>query len=231
MKKKIVVVIGLNTLAFNDRRFNEDWLRYRIGIFMKYTRKTIENQTYQDFLTVVVYEPESEQIINNILKEYSNLPKNIIFTKNSSIPINDYIKDGDEVLAVRLDSDDMYHPTYFERLINYNHKEGTQAIISQDGYAYDTSSNRLTTYHHQSPPFYALVYSVKDFMSGVRYRVEGGHVGIINLKYEIIKGDNFCVILHGKNNGTNFYIASKFGKEIVNQKHMKSVLQQFNIDK
>ena len=71
------------------------------SIFMKYTRKSLENQTYQDFLTVVVYEPESEQIINNILKEYSNLPKNIIFTKNSSIPINDYIKDGDEVLVVR----------------------------------------------------------------------------------------------------------------------------------
>ncbi|MDO7203606.1 hypothetical protein Q5M85_04635 [Paraclostridium bifermentans] len=47
---------------------------------MKYTGKSLINQTNQDFKCVVRYAKESENLIFDALSKYPKLPGNIIFT-------------------------------------------------------------------------------------------------------------------------------------------------------
>lgn len=226
--RKIVLFSGFNYTSFYEKSFTEEWIRSRIDIFMKYTRKSLESQTYQDFLAIIRYHPKTESIIRKILCEYPKLPDNIVFEFDISKATKDFINDDDEVFYVRIDSDDMYIPDYFERLMNYKHKEDTEVIISQHGYIHDHLNKRLATYFHESPPFLTYIYNGKEFKNGKRYTHGNGHVGAINLKHELIDGYNYIITIHGNNSSSIFENPKYKLKELYNDEY-KKVINTFKI--
>jgi hypothetical protein len=227
MNRKIIVFSSINFFVFSPECLTEEWIRYRINVFMKTMRISMESQTYKDFVCLVRYHPSSKEIIEKILREYKKLPSNIIFTLDISIRKN-FVSKEDEVYYVRIDSDDMYHPTFIEKLSKYNHKPDTKVLISQNGYIYDSINHRLAKYFDQSPPFLVYVHQGQKFINGEFYAHPNGHAGATTLPHEILEGFNYCVVVHGKNTSTRFDKKGYTKEEIVGEEYTR-VIKEFNI--
>lgn len=235
--KKIIILIGFNSFDFDNffnlknlqpPRLTKEWIDYRMDIFMKYTCKSLINQTNQNFTTVVTYDKSSESLILDAINKYDKLPENIIFTAQGQSIVNHLIKDYDFFYQVRLDSDDMYHPTFIQQLLDYNPKKETQVLINQGGYVYDSENDRLAKWYYESPPFYTLIYNVDEYLNDkLRYKFEG-HASAINLKYEVLENGNYTVILHGKNTLNRFTSNCQVG--VIDDETIKiNILREFNI--
>jgi len=228
MKSRLcAVVINFNNFAFTDARLTQPWIHKRLAAFMKYTYKSLTSQTCQDFYTFVMIDPQTTDIFEEELKAYPPLPKNIIFTA-AYRSLLDIITDYDELYMIRLDSDDMYHPDFIQKLYQYEHKEDTQVLICTNGYIYDSLHNRLSTWIHPSPPFFTFIYNVKDYQAGVRYSSPKGHLGAVDFVHENITDPSFIVTIHTLNNSTS-YTTKYNGREITDETERDAILQEFTL--
>lgn len=228
-KKKIIINSSFNTLFKNNKeRLTKDWIDTRISIFMKYTMRSLKSQTNQDFIAMLKYEDSTDSIIKEALNHYKKLPNNIQFVKNSEYDakISKAIKGYEYLYLVRIDSDDMYHISYVQQLHDYRPKENTVTLINQNGYIYDITQNRIARWSRNSPPFYTLIYKVRDYLAGTRYKLIGGHPGAIKLPHEIISKSNFMVTFHGNNTSTEFKYNDK-NKIITNSYEVEKILENF----
>lgn len=202
MRKMMVIWILFNTVNYTTDRLTQEWLEYRLDIFEKYTLKSLKNQSNQDFRVYLCCEESTMPMIRAYLDKKPPLPNNIQFDTivHNEMDIKKDIMQYDFLYHIRLDSDNLYHQDFIQKLYDYVPKEETQVIISQNGYVYDTRDDSLAPYFQKSPPFYAFIYKVQDYIDGFRYRTPLGHSRIINLwKYEFMEGYNYIVSLHGKN--------------------------------
>lgn len=198
----MVIWILFNTVGHTPERLTEEWIEYRINIFERYTLQSLKNQTNQDFEVYLCCDVTTMPTINACLGRRKSLPSNIHFdtTNNNNNDVKRDIKNYDVLYHIRLDSDNLYQKGFIQRLHDYVPKEDTQVIISQNGYVYDIRDDSLAPYFQKSPPFYAFIYKVQDFIDGFRYKTPLGHTKIINCwRYEFIEGNNYIVSLHGKN--------------------------------
>lgn len=231
--KKIIVISNFNVKmnAYpNVKRLDMDWIFYRIDIFMRYTCKSFLNQTNQNFDYLLTYDPISYDLISKALSKYPKLPDNIRFIKNELLvsEISNLIKGYDYFYSVRIDADDMFHPTFIQQLHTYITQSSTEVLINQHGYIYDIETNQLANWFYYSPPFYTLIYKVGDYIDGKRYMLPGGHKDAFKLNYEILDRINFVVISHGKNTATKFN--SVFNKGLISNTEIKNnILNEFNI--
>lgn len=227
--KKVIVWSEFNTMPFGSKRFKKEWIEERIKIFMNFTLKSLKAQTNQDFLALMKYEDKSKEIIENALKKYPNLPNNIKFIAKSNYEkkVKEVIKGYDYLYLVRLDSDDLYHKTYIQQQYDYKHDISTQAIITQNGYIYDSIKKQMAKSHLRSPSYYTLIYKVKDYLAGKRYIIPGGHPNVIKLlNHEIIKRPNYIRLIHSTNNSSTFRFANH--KDIIkDKKEMERILKEF----
>ncbi|MCM1989301.1 glycosyltransferase family A protein [Oceanirhabdus seepicola] len=239
MSKIIYIRIKLNVFEYKEnvktqgkevKGFTKEWIENRIDIFMNYTLKSLKNQTNQNFLARVIYHHSTEKIVKQTLAKYDELPNNVKFLtrKQYNQDILEVIKGHDYLYFVRLDSDDMYHKSYIQKLHDYQPKKETKALINQKGYVYDSINNRLIEFFHKSPPFFTFIFKVEEFLSGVRwYKTEHGHTGVIKLPHEILQGRNY--IFHAHNNNVirkEGYFNSKKYKQIHKSK-VRQILKQF----
>ncbi|MDK2585456.1 glycosyltransferase [Romboutsia sedimentorum] len=231
--KKIIITSSFNLPMGSHPevdRLSEYWIEYRINIFMNYTYKSFVNQTNQDFTYFIKYDPLSENIIKNILSKYPQLPNNIKFISNNEtyFQITKQISNYDYFYLVRIDADDMFHPTFIQQLIDYNPKDKTKVLINQDGYIYDIENHLLAVWSYLSPPFYTLIYNSEDFKNRIFYKFPGGHKDVVKLDYEVLDKKNFIVLVHGKNTETKFF--SIFNKGLIEDLELKnSILNEFDI--
>lgn len=202
MRKKIVVWILFNTIKYTEARLTKEWIDERIGIFEKYTLKSMKAQTNQDFEVYLCCDKTTMPIIEECLAKRPPLPSNIHFNttySNNKSVLTD-LEQYDYLYHVRLDSDNLYQKDFIQKLYDYVPKEDTQVLISQNGYVYDESDDALANYFQVSPPFYTHIYKVQDYIDGFRYNTPGGHGAIIKLwRYELVPGNDYLVTIHGNN--------------------------------
>ncbi|MDF2035795.1 glycosyltransferase [Cytobacillus oceanisediminis] len=229
-ERKIIIDIVFNTFGFNEQRYTKEWIDNRIAVFTKFTRSSLENQTNQDFVTFVRYEDKTKDLVEQALSNHKKLPNNIQFVNKKEYRdrFNEVIQNSKEFFKVRLDSDDMYHNSFIQQLHDYKPKKGTEILINQKGYIYDSLEGRLATYYYKSPPFYTFVYNTEDYLNGTRYKTPGGHAGAIQLKHEILDGSNYMVVVHSKNNSTKF--SSRWRQDMIDdQGKVKNILRSFGV--
>ncbi|MFD2368988.1 glycosyltransferase family A protein [Brevibacillus sp. GCM10020057] len=208
-KKKIIVGIAFNSkkLKLNrKKRFSSRWIKKRMKVFMRYTRKSLQKQSNQGFVALVEYEDRSRKKIKKALRKYRKLPKNIKFIPKSKYQrsIKKRLKGYRYLYLVRLDSDDMYRKNYIQQLKNHRPRKGVRAIINQHGYMYDAKRKRIAPMYAKSPAFYTLIYKAKDYLKGKRYRLRGGHPAVIRLRHDKLRRRNFVHIIHGGNTTSKF---------------------------
>lgn len=233
-KKCIIFSISFNELKKKNRNNGQDnvarltktWINYRMSIFMKFTCESFKAQSNQDFLALIKYDPESEELVKESLGQYDRLPKNVRFIKFDDFDscVAEYASESDLLYMVRLDSDDMYHRTFVQQLRDYAPKEDTLLLINNRGYKYDSTNQLLSIDPRKSPPFYTLIYKTKEYLSGVRYQLKGGHPGAIKLPHEYMPKKNYVYVIHDAN------IRGKFIQDRViedDTEKIRKVLSQF----
>lgn len=210
----------------------KEWIDYRIDIFMKYTAKSLINQTNQNFKCIVRHTKETKHLIDEALLKYPKLPDNIIFTHDGDNTIKEIIKDYEYMYHIRIDSDNMFSTDYIEQLHNIKYYKNLQCILSKKGYTYETNKNILVHMTHPSPSFYALVYTVDAFLGGLRYYVKDDHWGAMNLIHETIPTPSYIVIIHGLNISNDLedilgyhYIDTR----IATEEEKEVILNEFNL--
>jgi hypothetical protein len=233
MKKKVRIIVDIlfNAWEKSEQVFRKDWIEQRISIFMKYTLKSLKAQTNQDFVTIVRYHKDTRNLIQNALAKYAPLPQNVRFVSSNEYTrgIIENIKGYDVLYLVRLDSDDMYHKTFIQKLHDYKPKADTEVLICQKGYIYDSVKNRIAEYFHISPQFYTFIYDVKDYINGKRYRLPSSHYDAIKMKHEILEGNNYVNLVHSNNTLFTFEdsINKIVGEVITDKTRIGSILKNF----
>lgn len=227
-RKKIIIDIPFNVCTFSNKRLTKKWINQRILIFMKFTLQSLKIQTNQDFIALIQYDDNTRELVKQALANYDTLPRNVKFVSQSEHrnQILEYIRGYEYLYLVRLDSDDMYHKSFIQQLHEYKPKENTIALINQSGYLYNSLQNRLAKIHFTSPPFYTLIYKVKDYIGGKRYKLPGGHPSAIKVPHEILEKANFVVVIHSNNDSTSFKLA-KDKDIIVDEFKIKEILKEF----
>ncbi|MGL4345848.1 MAG: glycosyltransferase [Cellulosilyticaceae bacterium] len=210
MNKKIVIGMLFNINPpwprnpYQEARLTREWIAYRLDIFMKYTCNSLRHQTNQDFTALLAYDPVTEPIIKDILSQYPPLPDNIKFVPDIYREVRQYAHEYDMIYSVRIDSDNMFHPNYIEKLQAWEPEPQTQVIIAQHGYVYDINTGAMGKFYHESPSFFAFLIKGEDYYQHPTYPTENGHMGVIKLRHELMEGDNFMVIVHEQNVSNRF---------------------------
>lgn len=210
-KKKIIIDIEFNSRPATKAKsiqlsHTKEWIDYRMFIFNKFTLQSLKKQTNQNFLVLVRYDKKTTSLINNALCYFETLPPNILFISNNKYQstIRKNILGYDYLYLVQLDCDDMYHKTFINQLHEYTPKKGTEVLINQNGYVYDSINNRLGYWYHKSPPFYTTINPVKDYLKGKRIAIGKYHALAIKYQHEIINKRNYTVLIHDKNTMNKF---------------------------
>lgn len=226
--RKIIVQITFNSKALKhnkNQRFTKEWIDERMVIFMKFTLQSLKKQSNQDFITLVRYAEETEQLIVQALKRYGELPSNIEFVREADYEnrITELIKDYRHLYLARIDSDDMYHQSFIQQLHDCQHKETTIALINQNGYLYDSIKECLSPIHFSSPPFHTLIYRTEEYSAGKRYPLRS-HTAAIEYPHEFFPHRNYCIVIHSTNTTSHFRIK---GKNHLSPPKTKQILSEF----
>lgn len=214
--RKIAINIPFNYANVYRKKqtaLTKEWIDKRIDIFMKYTLKSLKNQTNQNYIAYILYDIKSKSIIEQALLKYPTLPKNVTFIpgNNYTAEVQKYISEHKYFYEVHLHSDDMYHKTFIDQIQNYKPQINTKILICQNGYIYDSINNRLAKYYNFSSGFNCYIYKVKEYLLGLRYDIRGD-MGAITHPHELLEKVNYINHSHDDNVVFSFDTESKRNK-------------------
>ncbi|MGL6173828.1 MAG: glycosyltransferase family A protein [Cellulosilyticaceae bacterium] len=230
MEKKIIISIHFNSLKYSDKRLTKEWIEERLDIFWQYTLQSFKVQTNQDFEAYLHCDALAMDVVEEALSHREALPANVHFgeIRANEEAIKESIQYSDVFYWVRLDSDNLYHQDYIQKLHDFQPAEGTEALISQKGYIYGESTKRLAHFEHISPPFYTLIYRPKEYIRGKRYELPGGHGSVAKvLRYEPVLGDNFLVTVHNRNVSNGEWLINN--KYLLPEQDKETILKEFGM--
>lgn len=257
--KSIIVLIPLNIASFNRNESNDEehikeyysymdiegknefWIKNRINIFMNYTYKSLVNQTNQDFTACIIYDDKTENLIVSELMKYGELQENIRFIGKSIIDnfIKEKIVGSEYVYFVRIDSDDMYHKSYIQKLYDYTPLPETVALINEWAYLYDSYNHKLFECKAKVLSCYTLIFKTEDYLSGAVPTVVtnqlDAQMGVAQyvLKKEYLDGINYAWHVHSKNTvtSTEEWFTNEWttylSDEIKDEKEIKEIMEAF----
>jgi len=227
-KKRIIININFNTHRFTDKRLTKEWIAERIGVFNKFTLRSLKNQTNQDFLTLVNYDPVTEGLVMDALANHEKLPENVRFVTPRAANMIKNVEGYDYLYVVRIDSDNLYHKSFIQQLHDYKPKAETKVLINQKGYVYDSVNSKLATYFQVSPSFYTLVYKVENYLNGIIHTIPGTHGAAIQLPHEILDRSNYVIVIHTCNfmNGAHLF-KWKDSRVITDKDEYEAILKDF----
>ncbi|NOU79496.1 hypothetical protein GC101_11465 [Paenibacillus sp. LMG 31459] len=207
----IVFEIDFNTSGLKPNRLTRQWFKERIGIFRRFTLKSLEAQTNQQFLAVVKLARDWSDMVEEEMAQHPPLPANIRFGTNleSNRSIASWVREvrqarqnpykGQErnLFITRIGFDDLYHKSFVQQLHDYIPLPGTVALVNQKGYLWDTVHGQMAPLFYSSPQFYVILYSASAYLSGVRIMIPGnGHRNVMKLPHEVLKDRNYVDVIH-----------------------------------
>ncbi|WP_110927123.1 glycosyltransferase [Bacillus massiliglaciei] len=214
---KVIIKIPFNYANVHGQKqiaLTKSWIDNRIDIFIKYTLRSLKNQTNQNFIAYILYDLTSKPIIEQALLKYPPLPPHIRFVpgeKAYTEEVRKYISLDPFFYEVHLHSDDMYHQSFINQIQQYKPGSGTKILICQNGYIYDSKQHRLAKYFNFSSGFNCLIYKTEDYLSGVRYNLHGD-MGAIRHPHEFLGKANYINHSHEGNVAFSFDIERKRNK-------------------
>ncbi|MGL5677203.1 MAG: hypothetical protein ACRDDX_12360 [Cellulosilyticaceae bacterium] len=162
------------------------------------------------------------------MSRYEALPENIRFTKVFYKEVRDYLTKDDKLYMVRIDSDNMYHQSYIQQLHDVKINPDILVIMSQHGYTYHVGTKGLCHFYHESPSFYAIVYTYEEYINGKKINAKRGHLDMIKFNHVILSPKNFMIVVHEQN------ILNRFNDQLchgrIEGEERLAVLREFEIE-
>jgi hypothetical protein len=110
---------SLNKEDYGQWLYNPERLEEKMRIFNNFTKFSIESQTYDNYEWIFYI---SKKLPKQYKEELAKIKKSkIIVIKNyEDIKNVSLFNDQEEFISIRLDDDDGLHPTYFEKIKDFN---------------------------------------------------------------------------------------------------------------
>jgi len=174
----------------------EAWTDKRIDLFKQYTLPSILNQSYENFLFVVLLDPELKYLTESRLPETD---KRVIYCYQDA-PILEMLRKYDEVIMALIDCDDMYSEDAGKLMMECP----SEWMYFKIGYAYEPAKDRLFDYDTiGTGPFWARRRNPKEIKRFEREKRYPGHKSVINYDPQELGASHFCVVLHDLNTSSN----------------------------
>ena len=144
---------------------------YNCQEFIGDTLESLVNQTYRDFEVICVNDGSTDKTLS-LLKEWRKrniIDIQIVDKSNGGVSSarNAGINAAKGTYILFLDSDDMYHPEYIERLLNAQKQNGSDVAYCRLSRKYDISMKKVKGIsiisQNQSEAMYNLLYRMPEF--------------------------------------------------------------------
>jgi len=178
---------------------NEDWIRYRISFFEKYTLRSLLTQTFPDFRIFLL----CGQRFKHITSSHSWHEKIDICYDAAKEKYLDAI-DSDYVSITRIDSDDMFHrDAMMEVKDNLRRSDKRECLIFKKNLFWGMINNVIGHYYAVSPPYFTHIFPKAIYKNWERFKAEhyiqhGQAGGRLQTTKELSK-HKVCITRHRKN--------------------------------
>lgn len=227
--KFIIINIPFNNLGYNENRLTKEWITSRMDIFYKFTLKSLQCQTNQNFKAFINCDEQSMVIIKEALEEREPLPSNVQFidSKQNTKLICKAIKDYEYLYLVRIDSDNSYHKDFVQILYDLKPNSDTEALLCQYGYLYDVQADQLAYNFHPSPSYYTFIYKAKEYCLGKRYILKSHTKVISDFKVELLNDYYYITTITGEN--VLFAPRHMLGKKVIDDDKKIQIITEFGL--
>ena len=194
-KRKIYITTPLNTMGFSyAREVDQSWLLRRLEIMKKYTANSLEIQTNSNFDWHIIVRKETKSFIKQNFD--CKIPYDIVTPEESDELIYKTADLYDDLLLIRLNSDDCYHKDFIKTVLAFDYTEEKEALVFQMGYMWYQDEDIVVKRYFPSPPFYAFIYKAKEYAEGKRYDVAGHNHVRIDLKTHALRENLWLWLVH-----------------------------------
>lgn len=201
------------------RPLSEEWIAERYKIWKKYSLKSMMAQTYRNWMWVIKLHWKTRHITKGMFSKHDDRIIESYSDKNQYRIISDF----NEVLLIRLDSDDMYRKNAVEKYHKIAIKKQKEFYLCKTGYIYDQKNNVLAKYDPKhSSPFHARLVIGKEH--GM-LRIGMQHRRIAEEDPHIIPGNMFIVGINGSNTSSRMQLATGD----VPERDWRRILRKFGI--
>ena len=225
--EKIICSIPFTGLGLFDGYRGDDWFKYRIELFHKYTLKSLLNQTDKNFIIWLQFRKEEKN--NPLIKtikishkhimtfggitiwddKKENEEEGLLNRLKDTLPKLKEIVGKEDVKLINVASDDMYSSEVVESINKEKFEEGT-ALTHRNGFVYSHDTDRLAEWKPETnPPFYCLMYKNKTFLDPQKHfnfiKPARSHEYFARVFKEKRMPDwRYCVLTHSGNISTIF---------------------------
>jgi len=209
MKRQFVVWTGFNKNRFGKKEgkvhksLTEQWIFDRINIWRNHTWQSILRQKYKDWVYFMCCDLAAKDITDIGFAQIKDSRFHVVYPGKCHNLMTKISSGYDEMVNVRIDSDDMYHPNALREL-SKNIESDYDWYVWKNGYAYQYDFAReLRQYEpKRTGPFFAHRY--KDVSEWVANDVfnEGQHHRVSKKKHKVLSGGSIIVGIHGQNSTT-----------------------------
>lgn len=204
------------------------WIEPRIKIWKETALQSIMQQSYDDWVYLVGCDYNTRHIIDPLVKDVED-PRVIIDymdTPESRDRIKELALNHAELVTLRLDSDDMYHPETAMEVMTTDVR--TEYMVFRRGYAYRYETKHLWKYDCKGTgPFFARRYYNTDEFATKDVVLEMSHVEVRKTNPAYLSEGKFMVSITGLNTTTK--PNSKRFYEKIFQPEKDRVLREFGV--
>jgi hypothetical protein len=190
---------------------NDEWLKYRVGIFEKFCLPSIINQTNKDFLWLVFFDISPSDFLKGKIRiwEKDCINFRAVYVEDYESFINHEIsgalsnyRDGSKkyIITTRFDNDDVFHRDAV-RTIQRNFKPVPKAVIDlEKGYCLSLESKLLYKRKYRSNPFISLIEEVGQNRKILSVMHEGHPAWINKVPFIPVRNTPLWIqVIHEKN--------------------------------
>lgn len=143
------------------------WLDYRLDIFQRYTLRSLLNQTDSRLRIWMICSPESESILMpkvETLRRKDAMMDRVHFVFDVDEACSHIEENKEPIYFLKIDSDDLYHKNVVEKArYTLDPLDGISMLMFDDGYIYNLTTRKLSTYVRWSMPTIAVKFSLGLF--------------------------------------------------------------------
>lgn len=175
-----------------------EWTQRRVDLFNKFNLPSILNQSYSDFLYIVLLDPNLRDLTEPL---FSKMDDRVILCYQDA-PGLAIISRYDEIVLALIDSDDLYSRHAGEIMMD---KKNREWMYFRKGYSFDYLRGRL--YHYDtiwSGPFFAHRINPRLMIRFDREKQNPSHKAVKrNYNPQELPPGNFCVLIHDRNTSSH----------------------------
>jgi hypothetical protein len=201
--------------GFNRAKFNEepgkvhctltaDWNQKRFEHWKRFTWPSIQNQSVQEWRYFVCCDPATRDIVEPLFQQIDDprLIVDFMGTPESEVRIEEFRKTWRQIVTMRIDSDDMYHPDAALAVKKYlQHHKQVDWVAFKQGYGVVIPNWKLFHYDTRTiGPFFAHRHRGTFGEGGIVN--EPAHKSVKKRNPDILEPGMFMVMVHDTNTTT-----------------------------